>query len=186
MYHVIHGGVKAVLSSDGYYRVLEEDGSEGSKIYADFTGLTSLFNKPIATVGDTKGMIDMGGFDFSKDENDLYILSVMAENDNDPAKTDEALQKLWGEDFEANYEIYQVEDVYAGKYHGKGQDCTGQIKKYLGKMISDNKKERKGCVLVTEELAELLQQLMEKYTFENVDQAWLKLCYYYDYLGPEA
>ena len=29
-----------------------------------------------------------------------------------------------------------------------------------------------------------LQQLMEKYTFENVDQSWLKLCYYYDYLGP--
>ena len=36
------------------------------------------------------------------------------------------------------------------------------------------------------QLAELLQMLMEKYTFENVDQSWLKLCYYYDYLGPEA
>ena len=186
MYHVIHGGVKAVLGSDGYYRVLEEDGSQGSKIYADFTGLTSLFNKPIATVGNVKGMIEMGGFDFSKTENDLYILSVMAENENDPAKTDEALRTLWGEDFEANYEIYQVEDVYAGKFHGEGEDCTEQISKYLKKMINDKKKERKGCVLVTEELAELLQTLMEKYTFENVDQAWLKLCYYYDYLGPEA
>lgn len=186
MYHVIHGDAKAVLGSDGYYRMLEEDGSQGSKIYADFTGLTSLFNKPIASYDGVMGMIDMGGFDFSKTEEDLYVLSVMKENDNDPAKTDEALKKLWGEDYEANYEIYEVEDVYAGKFHGEGEDYTEQIKKYLGKMIKDNKKERQGCVLVNEELANLLQMLMEKYTFQNVDQAWLKLCYYYDYLGPEA
>jgi len=185
MYHVIHGGVKAALGSDGYYRVLEEDGSLGSKIYADFTGLTSLFNKPIASYGDVTGMIDLGGFDFTKDENDLYILSVMKENDNDRAKTDEALKKLWGEDYEANYETYKVEDVYAGKYHGTGEDCTEKIKYYVGKMIKDGKKERQGCVLVDEELAQLLQMLMEKYTFQNVDQGWLKLCYYYDYLGPE-
>ena len=130
-------------------------------------------------------MIDMGGFDFSKNEEDLYVLSVMKENDNDPKKTDEALKKLWGEDFEANYEIYQVEDVYAGKFHGTGEDLTERARYYLGKMIKDNKKERRGCVLVDEQLAELLQMLMEKYTFQNVDQAWLKLCYYYDYLGPE-
>ena len=40
-------------------------------------------------------------------------------------------------------------------------------------------------VVVTEELAEILQMLMDKYTFENVDHSWTKLCYYYDYLGPE-
>ena len=184
MYHVIHGGVKAVMGSDGYYRVDLGNGKQGSKIYADFVGITSLFNTPIATVGGVKGMIDKGGFDFSKDENDQYVLTVMAENDNDQAKTDAALKELWGEDFEANYEIYKVEDVYAGKYHGKGEDCTERIKAYLPKMIKDGKAERKGCVLVDRELAEILQQLMDKYTFENVDQGWLKLCYYYDYLGP--
>ena len=129
-------------------------------------------------------MIDKGGFDFSKDENDQYILTVMAQNDNDQAKTDAALKELWGEDYDANYEIYKVEDVYAGKYHGKGKDYTEKIKEYLPKMISDGKAERKGCVLVDKELAEILQMLMDKYTFENVDQGWLKLCYYYDYLGP--
>ena len=36
---------------------------------------------------------------------------------------------------------------------------------------------------VTERLAEILQLLMDKYTFENVDHSWTKLCYYYDYLG---
>ena len=184
MYHVIHGGVKAVLGSDGYYRIVEEDGSLGSKVYADFVGVTSLFNTPIATVGDVKGMIDKGGFDFSKDENDQYVCTVFEANGFDKEKTLEELQNRWGEDYEANYELYKVDDVLAGKYHGKGQDCTEQIKKYLKKMIKDNKKERQGCVMVDAELAEILQQLMEKYTFENVDQSWLKLCYYYDYLGP--
>jgi len=32
----------------------------------------------------------------------------------------------------------------------------------------------------TERLAEILQMLMDKYTFEDVDNSWLKLCYYYD------
>ena len=34
--------------------------------------------------------------------------------------------------------------------------------------------------------AELLQKLMGKYTFENVENSWLKLCYYYDHLGPNG
>jgi hypothetical protein len=108
---------------------------------------------------------------------------MLEQNGNDKAKTDAYLKEQWGEDFEANYKIYNVEDVYAGKYHGKGQDKTAQIKKYLSKMIKDGKKEREGCVVVDKELAELLQLLMDKYTFENVDQSWLKLCYYYDHMG---
>ncbi len=186
MYHVIHGGIKAVLGDDGIYYEDLGDGKKGSKIYADFTGFTSLFNAPIATVGDMQGLIDKGGFDFSKNEEDQYILAMMAKNGNDPKKTDEYLKTLWGEEFDANYEIYQVEDVYAGRYHGTGEDLTPMISKYLDKMINDGNREREGCVVVTEELAELLQKLMDKYTFANVDQSWLKLCYYYDYLGPEG
>ena len=37
---------------------------------------------------------------------------------------------------------------------------------------------------VDEQLAEILTMLMDKYTFENVENSWLKVCYYYDYLGP--
>ena len=40
-----------------------------------------------------------------------------------------------------------------------------------------------GCVILTKDLADLLQLLMDKYTFENVEHAWTKLCYYYEYLG---
>ena len=55
--------------------------------------------------------------------------------------------------------------------------CDGSVK-------LETSGERAGCVVVTKELAEILQMVMEKYTFENVDHAWTKLCYYYDYLGP--
>ena len=186
MYHVIHGGIKAVLGEDGIYYVDLGNGKKGSKIYADFTGYTSLFNAPIATTGDVQGMIDKGGFDFSKNEEDQYIIAMMAKNDNDPEKTREYLREQWGEDYDANCEIYQVEDVLAGKYHGTGEDMTPAITKYLDKIIHDGNPEREGCVVVDKELAEILTLLMDKYTFADVDQSWLKLCYYYDYLGPEG
>ena len=44
---------------------------------------------------------------------------------------------------------------------------------------------RIGCVIVTEELANILQLLMDKYTFKGVDNSWAKLCYYSEYFGPE-
>jgi hypothetical protein len=52
--------------------------------------------------------------------------------------------------------------------------------------MQNSPEERKGCVPVDKRLAEILQMLMDKYTFENVDQSWLKVCFYYDYLGPDA
>ena len=213
MYHLIAGGIDIVLGADGYYYEDLGNGKLGSKLYADFTGITSLFSNPIATVnsydenGDlvrdengnvvkVKGMIDLGGFDFSKSEEDLYILSIMEKYDNDVEATRQYLKDTWGEDYDANAEIYQVEDVFEGKYHGfmldaegnkvSGTDMTDAISRYLSKMYSGTAEERVGCVAVDAELAEILQHLMDKYTFEGVEHSWKKLCYYYDYLGPEA
>ena len=203
MYHLIAGGIDVVLGSDGYYYEDLGNGKRGSKLYADFTGVTSLFSNPIATVTSydekgnpikddkgnivkIKGMIDMGGFDFSKTEEDLYVLGVMAKCNNDPDATRKYLKDLWGEDYDGNAKNYQLEDVLAGKYHGKGEDLTDEISKYLSKMYSGSKKERVGCVEVDKALADILQKLMDKYTFENVDNSWVKVCYYYDYLGPNG
>lgn len=97
----------------------------------------------------------------------------------------EYLKTQWGGDYEANYEDYKVKDVFAGIYHGEGEDYTDDIKPYLNKMINDGQAERKGCVVVDEQLAEILQKLMDKFTFEDVENAWTKLCYYYDHLGPQ-
>ncbi len=200
MYYLIHGGIDVKLKNGKYYHDLG-NGKTGSLIYADFSGITSLFSHPIATVPAynedgslkkdkngkqeyVKGMIDMGGFDFSKTENDLYILSIMEKYNGDEKKTVDYLKEQWGEEYDAYAKEYQLDDIFAGKYHGKGKDMTAKVKKYVSKMDSGKgHPERKGCVVVDKELAEILQMLMEKYTFENVDDAWLKVCFYYDHLG---
>ena len=183
MYDVIAGGIDVVLGEDGYYYHDLGNGKKGSKIYADFTGLTSVFSSPIATVGSVEGLIDKGAFDFSKTEYDQYVLTALDINGGDKTKTLEYLKTQWGADYEAYYEEYKVDDVLDGIYHGSGEDYTDDIKPYLKKMINDGKAERKGCVLVDKKLAEILQKLMDKFTFENVDNSWIKLCYYYDYMG---
>ncbi len=205
MYYLIHGGIDVILKDGKYYEDLGKDANGkqkyGSLIYADFSGVTSLFSNPIATVNaydengnlmydddgnvvKIKGMIDMGGFDFSKTENDLYILSVL-ESQGSKEKAIDYLKKSWGEDYDAYAEQYQLDEVLAGKYHGKGPDLTEEMRGYLDDMLT-SPVEAKGCVVVTERLAEILQMLLEKYTFENVDDAWTKVCYYYDYLGPNG
>lgn len=171
MYDIITGGIKPVLRDGKYY-----DEADGSLLYADFTSLTTVFSQSIVE------MIDMGGFDFTKSETDGEILAYLKQHDNDVEKTDEYLKKLWGEDYDANAEIYQIDDIFEGRYHGTGEDYTEEIRGYVSK-IDKSGTEKDGCVIVDERLAELLQMLMSKYTFEDVDNAWIKVCYYYDYIG---
>ena len=205
MYHLITGGIDVVLGDDGYY--YEDLGKDangnqkyGSKIYADFTGSTGVFGTPMTsqTANGTiikdgnvenaavTGMIDLGGFDFTKTEDDLYILAFLKQHDYDIEATDAYLHEMWGEEYEGYAEIYQVEDVFEGKYHGTGEDLTEEIRAYLSEIILTGSPEKIGCVPVSKDLAILLQKIMEKYTFENVDDSWIKMCYYYDYLGPNA
>ncbi|MBR2024424.1 MAG: TlpA family protein disulfide reductase [Clostridia bacterium] len=94
---------------------------------------------------------------------------------------------LWGEDYEQNAEIYQIEEVLDGKLHGIEMDYTELAEKYIAKMITaethpDNP-ELYGCVVVDEELAMILQAIMDKFTFAGVDHSWTKLCYYYEHIG---
>lgn len=173
MYDIISGGIEPELKNGKYY-----DSEDGSLIYADFTGLTTVFSNSIVE------MIEMGGFDFSKSETDGEIIAYLKQNDNDVDKTIEYLEKLWGEDYDANADIYQIDDIFAGRYHGDGEDRTEDIRKYLDK-IDKSGTELNGCVIVDEELAEILQQLMDKYTFEDVENSWIKVCYFYDYLGAD-
>ena len=208
MYYTIAGGVDVVLGEDGkYYEDLGKDANGkqlyGSLLYADFTGITALFDTPIATVdaydenGKVKvdengeivkilGMIDKGGFDFSKTEEDLYIKAFLDARNGDVEATDEYLRAMWGEDYDTYAEAYQVKDVYQGIYHGTGEDLTEEMRGYLNQIITSGNKERIGCVVVDERLAEILQMLMDKYTFKNVEHSWTKLCYYYETLGPKG
>ena len=173
MYDIITGGIKPKLKDGKYY-----DSADGSLVYCDFTGITTVFSQSILQ------MIEMGGFDFSKSETDGEVLAYLKQNDNDVEKTKEYLKNLWGEDYDANVDIYQLDDIFAGRFHGEGEDRTEDIKKYVSK-IDKSGTELDGCVVVDKELAEILQELMNKYTFEDVENSWLKLCYYYDYLGAD-
>ena len=183
MNYTIAPGIDVVLGDDGIYYHDLGNGKKGSKLYADFVNSTSSINTPISSGGGIKGLIEMGAFDFSKDESDTYVLNAMSYNDNDPEKTTEYLRKLWGADFEANYEMFKVEEVYAGIYHGAGEDYTETMRQYEKKIIQSGASELRGCVVVDEQLAEILQLLMDKYTFEGVETSWRKMCYYYEQLG---
>lgn len=186
--YTIAGGIDVVLKDGVWYEDLGLDakGNQkyGGKLYVDFTGSNGLFSNPIMSYDDVTGMIDMGGFDFSRTENDEYVLSVLRANGNDVEKTIAYLKDSWGEDYDEYAANYQLEDVLAGIYHGDGKDYTETMRKYISKVDRSNT-ERNGCVVATKELTDILQLLMDKYTFEGVDHSWTKLCYYYDYLGPE-
>ena len=185
MYHVISGGIDVVLGTDGrYYEDLGKDANGkqkyGSLIYADFSGTTGVFSSSIVNE-----LIAQGAFDFSKTENDSFIVHQLKQHNNDVEATKEYLKEYWGEDYDAYAEEYQLDDVFAGRFHGDGEDLTDEIKTYIAQMDKSGS-EKDGCVVVTERLAEILQLLMDKFTFEDVDNSWLKLCYYYDHIGPEA
>lgn len=196
--YIVSGGIDLVLGSDGIWREKRPDGREGSILYADFSMKTPMFSHSLVE------MIELGAFDFSRTENDQLILNYIAQNDNDVDKCDEYLRGLWGEDYDEYAEIYKLEEVYDaylnnGSYHGDGKNYTALARSYADKMIKAGYNEtlgniaaddeRIGCVIVTEELAELLQLLMNKYTFMNgvepnqtpIENSWAKLCYYTQY-----
>lgn len=188
--YTIAGGIDVVLGPDGiWYEDLGLDATGkqryGGKLYVDFTGSNGLFSNPIMSYGDISGMIDLGGFDFRKNEADEYILSILRAQNQDVEATLAYLKEKWEDSYKEYYESYQVEDVLAGRYHGTGEDLTEAMRAYAAKIDTSSHVERNGCVVATKELTDILQQLMDKYTFQGVENSWRKLCYYYDYLGPE-
>ncbi len=173
---IVGGGIKVALGEDDYYHELREDGSLGSIIYADFTSVSTIFSHSLAQ------MADMNAFNFKYTEGDLLILGYMEKY---PGNTREKLQELWGDAFEEYAEEYELDEVLAGTYHGGGEDMTEIAKKYAGMTLPESEEapELEGCVAVNQELADLLQKLMDKYTFQGVDNSWIKLCFYYQHLG---
>lgn len=181
MNETIAGGIKVVLGDDGYYHELREDGTIGSIVYADFTTSTGIFSHSI------EKMIEMGGFNFTLNETDQMVLAKLDEYKGDKDACLKYYKELWGDGYAEWAEIYKLEEVLEGKYHGDGADLTDAISAYLSKKLpkTDDAPELEGCVAVDAELASILQQLMDKYSFSGVENSWTKLCYYYKQLGNE-
>lgn len=206
--YVVAAGIDVVLGDDGvYYHDLGE-GKKGSKIYLDLVNSTSAHTVPILSKGNYRGLIDRGYFDFGKNEMDLEVLTYLYNAEGDTEKAIELMAKAWTgldltltesdieklsqedkekraeqqAEFDDLYESYAVDEVLAGKYHGTGEDYSDLMRTLESKMIRDGSA-LNGCVVVTEEIAEVLQQFMDHHTFKGVDTAWRKFCYYYDNLG---
>ncbi len=249
---IVAGGIDVKLGDDGIYRA---DALGESILYADFTLPTPIFSKSLDEV------IENNGFNFKVTENDLYVLTLKESAAAYRYYFDILLKEKWGDAYETNYELYKVDDVLKGKYHGatsadktaedemilafyqqaktdpaynsndnfkeflrsywdteyydeyyalyqvddvlngithgKGEDLTDVVREYVKNnkitvgthaLLGEIKEgdERIGCLIMTEELAGYLQQLMDKYTFADVENSWTKLCYYHEFFGPDS
>ena len=180
------GGIDVALCKDesdpryGYYCHLLPNGELGSIVYADFHFTTNIFGSASLEM-----LIEQNAFNMYMTETDreayVYFKNYYEKDGVS------ALEDLWGDQFEANWELYQMDDIIEGIYHGRGPDYTEAMRAYLDKLEDGTDgvgdaivyPERQGCVPVDEELAKMLQALMDKYTFPGVDHSWTKLCYYY-------
>jgi len=164
----------------GYYCQLLPNGKLGSIVYADFHFTTNIFGSQ-----SLESLIDQGAFDMRMTEMDREAYAYYKNYYLEGGKG--AWRELWGDNFDANWEMYQMDDIIKGIYHGKGVDYTEDVRAYLDKLddgtdgTSDEVvfPERQGCVPVDSDLAVILQALMDKFTFEGVEHSWTKLCYYY-------
>ena len=177
----IAGGIDVALGDDGYYHEKRADGTLGSIVYADFTLPSALMSHSI------EAMISLKAFNFALNEYDDTVLKRLEILKGDKDACREYFRTEWGEqyDYFAN-EVYFLEEVLAGKLHGDGVDRTAEISAYFAKKLptSETAPELEGCVPVDAALAQILQELVDKYSFKGVEHSWTKLCYYYKNVGP--
>ena len=191
--------VDVVLGDDGYYHV-ENSFASDDLVYCDFKYINNI------TSGLTLEQClssKFKAFDFSKDEfgnpirdeEGYYRITGYDEEEN-------LIQYYVCYDAEGNY--YNVKEIGADGYTEENgytyvtlsdddlkaldaYDYTAYVTEYLAQnMITDETSQLYGCVKVNEEFARVLGLLMDKYTFADVDYSWVKLCYYFKYVGDTS
>ncbi len=129
--------------------------------------------------------------DYSKTEKDVTILEYIKSY---PTNYEAKLREAFGDEYDQAY----VDDVVNGIYHGsindyaKGQttasvDYTAIMEAYINSdaVIDDPDSPMYGCMIVNAEIAEILQHLVDKFSFSGVENAWSKLCCYWQQYGPD-
>ena len=155
---MIHGGIDVIFDEEsGYFREKRADGSMGSIIFADFTLYTALFSHVIYIDPEAEGL--------------------------DP---DDDMLSRGAFDF-TGLEYTKLDGTVVA-----GTDMTAVVEAYVAKMISPDYSvegadaRAYGCVAVDMQLAEILQNTVDRYSFKNVKDSWTKFCYYYEYHGPAS
>ncbi len=157
-------------------------GNKDSSAYtsSDISLATDALDEAIYSLKTSWGKDNIGDEDWAELKMDEALRGTFSSDDTIKQKQKDAIEDiehLWRD-------IYKMDDVAAGKYHGDGSDMTEIINKYIALMDDDAEHpERQGCVAVTEELAELLSDLYSKYVFDDVANDFLKFCFYYDQMG---
>lgn len=205
---IIAGGIDVILGDDGKYYHKLANGEKGSLLYADFYQYTSIF-----TTQSIQDILKVGGFNFAITDVDQEAIAYLNKFGKSGLQTlwGDAFEDNWayyqmddiieekyhGYIVDGKYKAYNVtylDDEVTGeitmvkpeipKNAVQAPDYSSVIEKYVELMLDEEGyPERQGCVVVTEELAQVLQMLMDKFTFAGVDHSWTKVCYYYDYLG---
>ncbi len=182
-FDLIAGGVTPVYNKDdGYFYV------GNSKLYVDLTLpiITGFFGTN--TIEDA---LEKGLFDFTKvqgynADGSVNLIDAIDANGNiiydtvviDGVETRKA-------------RILRVKDAEGNDTEIR--DYSADVQAYIDNMIRADADESTvslndlvaGCVAVDKDLAVILQYLVDKTSFNGVPNAWTKLCYYFEELGPQ-
>lgn len=198
MSDIIAGNLVDVkLNTEGYYVVKDSPASD-DYVYCDMMYINNITGVSLLTALSEK----YNAFDYSKDEfgqplvdEEGYYRVTYFDDNNEMIR--------YYVCYDANNEYYQVDNIGENGYTEENGytyvkftaedletlgfvNYTDYVTKYVeDNMITDENSELYGCVKVDEKFAKVLSLLMDKYTFEGVEYSWVKLCYYYKYLGPE-
>lgn len=184
---IISVGIDVALGEDGYYHELYSDGSMSKDpIMFDFLYQNMLINMTFAdALAKDKTAFDMTKNDFGEDiiDSEGYLIEWGYRTDaNGNAIADE----------DGNYirESHYVLDANGQKVKADTtlyKDWTAIVQEWYNTDLIQSTDEKygsaNGCLAVTEEVKTLLELLMNKYSFKDVEGSWLKLCYYYKYYG---
>ena len=174
---IISIGIDYALGEDGYYHELYSDGTlSKDPIYWDMIYSNMLINMPFAEAMEADPTV----FDVSKtqfgdsiiDEEGYLIEWEYTENPTTGETTKESHRVL----DDAKQPIEADTTVL--------RDYMNDVKKWREELeVKDENNSAYGCIPVNEEVKTLLELLMNKYSFKDVEGSWLKLCYYYKYYG---
>ncbi|MBQ4509307.1 MAG: hypothetical protein II984_01165, partial [Clostridia bacterium] len=129
----IAGGVDVMLGDDGYYYVKNKDGSQGSKLYADFLFPTNIF--PTKNLQD---VIKAGGFDLSKSETDQQVLSYISSFEVQYI-IDQLREALDSEKFTQLSENGLLVNIINGKVQSDDTELKNKIAQYRSEFQADKK-----------------------------------------------